>query len=93
MAAEIRREYGVGVEKIRVIHNFSERQPRCEPRERTFFFAAGRVWDPAKNFALLEQSSAASAMASQTRGQRSAREQRSHYLEKLGQFRLPNCLG
>ncbi|MFL6450728.1 MAG: glycosyltransferase [Bryobacteraceae bacterium] len=55
IAAEIGREYGVSVEKIRVIHNFSARQPAVAEEKQRFFFAAGRVWDPAKNFALLEQ--------------------------------------
>jgi glycosyltransferase involved in cell wall biosynthesis len=55
MAAEIGREYGASAEKIRVIHNFSSRKPAGINEKQPFFFAAGRVWDPAKNFGLLEQ--------------------------------------
>ncbi len=55
MAAEIQREYGIATEKLRVIHNFSTREPAARRDKEPFFFAAGRVWDPAKNFALLEE--------------------------------------
>lgn len=55
MAAEIRREYGVGSDKLRVIHNFSTRSTSSCFDKEPFFFAAGRVWDPAKNFALLAE--------------------------------------
>ena len=54
MAGEIRREYGASGDKVRVIHNFSERQPETPRDKEPFFLAAGRVWDLAKNFALLE---------------------------------------
>ncbi len=48
-------EYGVTSEKIRVIHNFS-RAARFEAKEKQeFFLAAGRMWDQAKNLALLER--------------------------------------
>ncbi|MFL6416371.1 MAG: glycosyltransferase, partial [Bryobacteraceae bacterium] len=55
MAREIEREYGVGGEKIRIIHNFSARQPVSRRDKEPFLLAAGRVWDAAKNFALLEK--------------------------------------
>jgi glycogen(starch) synthase len=55
MAAEIQREYGVSSEKVRVIYNFSTRGTAAIAEKQRFFFAAGRVWDPAKNFALLEE--------------------------------------
>jgi glycogen synthase len=55
MAREVGREYGISADKIRVIYNFSERQPAAQREKEPFFLAAGRVWDPAKNFAVLEQ--------------------------------------
>jgi glycosyltransferase involved in cell wall biosynthesis len=55
MAGEIQREYGVDSDKVRVIHNFSTRNTSSARNKEPFFFGAGRVWDPAKNFALLEQ--------------------------------------
>lgn len=56
MAAALHEEYGVSAEKIRVIHNFS-RAPRSMSRrlKQPFLLAVGRIWDPAKNFALIEQ--------------------------------------
>lgn len=54
MAGAIESEYGISPEKIRVIHNFS-RAPRSTGRAKLpFLLAAGRMWDPAKNFELLE---------------------------------------
>jgi glycosyltransferase involved in cell wall biosynthesis len=55
MAGEIRREYGVAADNIKVIYNFSERPPAAQANKEPFFLAAGRVWDPAKNFAVLEE--------------------------------------
>jgi glycogen synthase len=55
MAREIAREYGTGGKEVQVIHNFSSRQAAAIGNKEDFFLAAGRVWDPAKNFALLEQ--------------------------------------
>jgi glycogen(starch) synthase len=55
MAAEVGREYGADAGRIRVIHNFSTRQPAPGRDKEPFFFGAGRIWDPAKNFSLLDK--------------------------------------
>ena len=63
IARAIATEYGVPPEKCRVIHNFSHSENvECPPAsgsphqtKNPFFLAAGRVWDRAKNIALLEQ--------------------------------------
>ncbi len=56
IAAALHEEYGVPEEKVRIIHNFS-RAPRPRSREpkQPFLLAVGRIWDPAKNFALIHQ--------------------------------------
>ncbi len=56
VAEALEEEYGVSAEKIRVIHNFSRApQPVSREPKQPFLLAAGRIWDPAKNFSLLEQ--------------------------------------
>jgi glycosyltransferase involved in cell wall biosynthesis len=89
MAAEIGREYGVGFEKIRVIHNFSERQPPESTDKEPFFLAAGRVWDPAKNFALLEEVAPDVQWPVKLAGKDRGETLSSAALEKLGQ--IPNA--
>ena len=55
MALAIEAEYGACGEKTRVIYNFS-RAPRSRNRKKEpFCLAVGRLWDPAKNVALLER--------------------------------------
>ena len=55
MAAALQQEYGVHGEKIRVIHNFSNSQPTSPITKQPFLLGAGRIWDKAKNVALIEQ--------------------------------------
>lgn len=53
MAAELEREYGVPRAHIEVIHNFS--RARCGSCEKEpIILAAGRIWDKAKNIAMLK---------------------------------------
>jgi glycosyltransferase involved in cell wall biosynthesis len=56
MARAIQEEYGTTAEKIRVIYNFASdaTNPGACVKE-PFFLGAGRVWDPAKNFPLLDR--------------------------------------
>jgi len=55
MAGELRREYGVSPDKVRVIHNFTRAQISPGTDKQSFVLAVGRVWDAAKNLALLDQ--------------------------------------
>ncbi len=55
MAAEIRNEYGVRPDKIRVIHNFTRAQVSQDVKKQPFVLGAGRIWDPAKNLELLDR--------------------------------------
>lgn len=55
MARSVSREYGLALEAVRVIHNFSNTETSQRLQKQPFFLAAGRVWDQAKNIALLEQ--------------------------------------
>jgi glycosyltransferase involved in cell wall biosynthesis len=55
MAAEIRNEYGVSVDKLRVIHNFTRAQISQGAKKQPFVLGAGRIWDPAKNLGLLDR--------------------------------------
>jgi glycogen(starch) synthase len=56
MAGEVCREYEVSAAKIRVIYNFSTAAAAPPSGEKELFcLGAGRLWDPAKNFTLLEQ--------------------------------------
>lgn len=53
MAGALKHHYRVPREKVRVIHNFS-RAPRSAGRvKQPYLLAAGRLWDQAKNIALL----------------------------------------
>jgi glycosyltransferase involved in cell wall biosynthesis len=53
MAGALGRHYGVPPENVRVIHNFS-RAPRSSGSvKQPYILAAGRLWDQAKNLALL----------------------------------------
>jgi len=52
MANALAAEYGTPLDKISVIHNFTNAQSRCTEKQ-PFILAAGRLWDPAKNLALL----------------------------------------
>lgn len=55
MASAIAREYGVSTEKIHVIYNFSRVRSCAAEAKRPLFLAAGRAWDAAKNFQLLDR--------------------------------------
>jgi glycogen synthase len=55
MAGALQQEYGVPGEKICVIHNFSRAARSARKPKQPFLLAAGRMWDPAKNFRLIEQ--------------------------------------
>src|SRR3954453_19482046 len=55
MAGEVCREYQVSPAKIRVIYNFSTSAVASFSAKEPFCLGAGRLWDSAKNFALLEQ--------------------------------------
>lgn len=55
MAGELQREYGVGPDKIRVIHNFARAQAPANTKKQRFVLAAGRIWDEAKNIGLLQR--------------------------------------
>jgi glycosyltransferase involved in cell wall biosynthesis len=55
MAAELRNEYGVSADKIRVIHNFTRAQVSQDAKKQPFVLGAGRIWDPAKNLELLDR--------------------------------------
>ncbi len=55
MARAIAAEYGLRSDEIRVIHNFSNTNQPDRLTKEPFFLAAGRIWDEAKNIALLEQ--------------------------------------
>lgn len=54
MARAVETEYNVPAEKIRVIHNFSRAPEWAGVTRQPFFLAAGRMWDAAKNLALLD---------------------------------------
>lgn len=54
MAAALEREYGVDSDTIRVIHNFSSASRARRHEKQSFVLAAGRIWDEAKNIALLD---------------------------------------
>lgn len=53
MAGELEREYGISRSNIEVIHNFS-RTRFLIGGKRPFVLAAGRIWDKAKNLAMLD---------------------------------------
>lgn len=52
MAGALQRHYGAG-EKVRVIHNFSRAARSSGRMKQPYVLAAGRLWDEAKNIALL----------------------------------------
>jgi glycogen(starch) synthase len=53
MAAALEREYGADSNSIRVIHNFSRTSREQGDAKEPFVLTAGRIWDQAKNIALL----------------------------------------
>jgi glycogen synthase len=55
MASELQREYGISLDKVRVIHNFTRAQVPARAKKQPFILAAGRVWDAAKNIELLDR--------------------------------------
>ena len=55
MARSITAEYSVPAAQVRVIHNFSRSAPCGGNIKEPFILSAGRIWDPAKNFALLDE--------------------------------------
>lgn len=92
MVGEIRREYGVNGDKLRVIHNFSERQPETRRDKEPFFLAAGRVWDPAKNFALLEEAAPYLEWPVKLAGKDKGATGSTSSLQRLGHVRAPELL-
>jgi glycosyltransferase involved in cell wall biosynthesis len=54
MADAMAAEYGIPREQIRVIYNFSRKEPAGAGEKQELLLAAGRMWDQAKNLALLE---------------------------------------
>jgi glycosyltransferase involved in cell wall biosynthesis len=54
MASAICREYEISPSKLEVIHNFSRARVSALGTKQALVLAAGRVWDTAKNFQLLE---------------------------------------
>jgi glycosyltransferase involved in cell wall biosynthesis len=92
MAGEIRREYGVNGDKLRVIHNFSERQPQTLRDKEPFFLAAGRVWDPAKNFALLEEAARYLDWPVKLAGKDNGAAGSTSFLQRLGHVATPELL-
>jgi glycosyltransferase involved in cell wall biosynthesis len=55
VAGELEGEYGVSPDKVRVIHNFSHAHVSPHTKKQPFVLAAGRIWDDAKNIALLQR--------------------------------------
>ncbi len=55
MAANLAEEYGIGLSKIHVIHNFCRDAGSGPTGKQNFILAAGRVWDAAKNLELLSR--------------------------------------
>ncbi|HEX7361390.1 MAG TPA: glycosyltransferase family 4 protein [Bryobacteraceae bacterium] len=55
MAYAIEREYGVSAQTVHVIYNFSRARICATEAKQPFFLAAGRAWDAAKNFQLLDR--------------------------------------
>ena len=56
MARSIQGEYGTALDKIRLIHNFApDATNTARGDKQPFFLGAGRVWDSAKNFSLLDE--------------------------------------
>lgn len=54
MALALDGEYGFAETRTRVIHNFSRAPRNIRGEKQMFCLAAGRVWDKAKNFGVLE---------------------------------------
>ncbi len=55
MARVLEDEYGISLEKIRTIHNFTRAQVSPASNKQPFVLAAGRLWDVAKNLELLDR--------------------------------------
>jgi glycogen(starch) synthase len=55
MARSLHEEYGISPEKIRVVHNAARIPESNGKQKEAFVLAAGRMWDKAKNFALLRK--------------------------------------
>jgi len=92
MAGEVRREYGVCADKIRVIHNFSERETGAHREKEPFFLAAGRVWDPAKNFALLEEAARHVEWPMKLAGKANGVTASTSFIERLGHIATAELL-
>ncbi|MDQ2711424.1 MAG: glycosyltransferase family 4 protein, partial [Acidobacteriota bacterium] len=54
MAEAVTIHYGSRAEKTRVIHNFSSSPQTRPPEKQPYVLAGGRMWDEAKNLALLQ---------------------------------------
>jgi glycogen(starch) synthase len=50
--------YGISPDNIRIIHNATRLLPPRQERKENFLLAAGRAWDPAKNFSVLDAAAA-----------------------------------
>jgi glycogen synthase len=55
MASELRREYGISPDNVRVLHNFTRARVPASAIKQPFILAAGRAWDVAKNIELLDR--------------------------------------
>lgn len=55
MARSLSTEYGTPPQKIRVVHNAARTPEGNGKQKEAFVLAAGRMWDKAKNFELLQQ--------------------------------------
>jgi glycogen synthase len=55
MADNLRLDYPDAVKPARVIHNFSRAPRYREVKKEPLFFAAGRIWDEAKNLRMLSE--------------------------------------
>ena len=58
MARSLENLYGISRDNIRIIHNATRLLPPREERKENFLLAAGRAWDPAKNFPVLDAAAA-----------------------------------
>lgn len=74
MAEEIAREYGAAAGKIRVIHNFSSAPITPGEKRQPYCLGAGRIWDEAKNFCVLQAAAAAIPWPIHVAGQNDGRK-------------------
>jgi len=53
MASNLATEYGIGIDKVKTIHNFSDATKTVSAEKQPLILAAGRIWDEAKNLKAL----------------------------------------